>query len=114
VIIPVHEGVVKLNDDEKVLAICSEQQEVSLSRNYIHLLNADIDKFLPSSQKYLTKHYLDLIILKSVMLEQHYGDLTSPFVSAYTHSDGKKYGLLNSIISDTDFNGFERFQRKTG
>ena len=114
VIIPVHEGVVKLNDDEKVLAVCSEQQEVSLSRNYIHLLNADINKFLPSSQKYLTKHYLDLIILKSIMLEQHYGDLTSPFVSAYTHSDGKKYGLLNSIISDTDFNGFERFQCKTG
>ena len=73
-----------------------------------------LNKFLPSSQKYLTKHYLDLIILKSIMLEQHYGDLTSPFVSAYTHSDGEKYGLLNPIISDTDFNDFKMFQRKTG
>jgi hypothetical protein len=114
-IIPVHEEVLKLNDGEKILAICSEQREAFLqSRNYIHRLNADMNKFLPTSQKYLTKHYLDLIILKSIVLEQHYSDSVSPFVSAYTHSGGKKYGLPNSIISDTDLYGFDKFQCKTG
>lgn len=111
-LIPAYEEVASTNDGEKVLAICLEQQEASLQlRNYIYWLHADMSKFLPYSQKYLAKHYLDLSILKSTTLEQYYGDLRSPFLSAHTHSNSERYG--NTIVSSTDFDGFQRFQYKT-
>lgn len=115
-IIPVHEGVVKLNDGEKVPIFLHEQKSGTVSPMYSNIYSPGVGfgKFLPLSQRYLAKHDLNLIMLESIILKQHYGDLTSPFVSAYTHSDGEKYGLPNPIISDTDLNGFKRFQRKTG
>jgi hypothetical protein len=89
-VIPMHEEVIKLGNGERILAICSEQKELSLkSHNNIYGLDVDINKFLPHSQRYLSKHHLDLLIVKSAILEQHYGDSLSPLVSAFTHADGR-------------------------
>lgn len=115
-VIPTHEEVIKLGGGERILAICSEQKEPSLQpHNNIYGLDVDINQFLPHSQRYLNKHHLDLLIVKSAVLEQHYSDSLSPFVSAFTHSDGRWLELSNILVSDeSDLYGNLRPQYRTG
>lgn len=98
------------------MTICSEQKEPSLQpHNNIYGLGVDINQFLPHSQRYLSKHHLDLLIVKSAVLEQHYGDPLSPFVSVFTHSGGLQFPLSNYLVSEeSDLCGNLRPQYRTG
>lgn len=110
--IPVHEGVVKLNDGEKFPVFLHEQKSGTVSPMYSNIYSPGVGfgKFLPSSQRYLAQHDLNLIMLESIILKQHSGDANILLANAYTHSDGTQFPISNIPVWATDLGGNQKPQ----